>query len=113
MASKPKPPRRRWSVAFKKRVAAEAMRAGASTAQIARRYDLTTNLVLNWKKKFGSDAALMPVEVVADGSDLLPSPRQSPPCVEIDLPCGAKIRFGAVVNSAQLAAIIVALRSKR
>jgi transposase-like protein len=81
MASKPKPPRRPWSLAFKKRVAAEAMQAGASTAQIARRYDLTANLVLNWKNKFDSDAALMPVEVVADGCDLPPSPRQSPPCV--------------------------------
>jgi transposase-like protein len=67
--------------AQKKRVAAEAMQAGASTAQIARRYDLTANLVLNWKNKFDSDAALMPVEVVADGCDLPPSPRQSPPCV--------------------------------
>jgi len=113
MASKSKPPRRQWSTTFKKRVAAEAMQAGASTAQIARRYDLTANLVLNWKKKFGSGVALMPVEVVAGGSDLPQSPRQPPSCVEIDLPCGAKLRFGADASSAQLAAIIAALRSKR
>ena len=113
MASKPKPPRRRWSDAFKKRVAAEAIQPGVSTAQIARRYDLTANLVLNWKKKFGSGAALVPVEVMADGYDLPASPQQSSPCVEIDLPCGAKVRFGADVSSAQLAAVIAALRSNR
>ena len=113
MASNSRPPRRRWSLAFKKRVVAEAIQTGVSTAQIARRYDLTANLVLNWKKKFGSGAALVPVEVVADGSDMPTSPQQSSPCVEIDLPCGAKIRFGVDVSSAQLVAIIAALRSKR
>ena len=113
MASKPKPPRRRWSTAFKKRVAAEAIKPGVSTAQIARRYDLTANLVLNWKKKFGSAGALVPVEVRADGRDFSISPQQSSQCVEIDLPCGAKVRCGADVSSAHLAAIIAALRSKR
>ena len=113
MASKSKPPRRRWSIAFKKRIAAEAIQPDVSTAQIARRYDLNANLVLNWKKKFGSCATLVPVEVMADGRDSPPPPQQSSPCVEIDLPCGAKVRFGADVSSAQLTAIIAALRSKR
>lgn len=113
MASKTKPPRRRWSTAFKKRVAAEAIQPGVSTGQIARRYDLTANLVLNWKKKFGSDSALVQVEVIADGRDSPPPPQQSSPWVEIDLPCGARVRFGADVSSAQLSAIIGALRPKR
>lgn len=101
MASKPKPPRRRWSTAFKRRIAAEAIKPGVSTGQIARRYDLTANLVLNWKKKFGSAEALVPVEVMADDRNAPLSPQQSSPCVEIDLPCGAKVRFGADVSSAQ------------
>jgi transposase-like protein len=113
MASKSKLPRRRWTDAFKKRVAVEAIQSSVSTAQVGRRYDLTANLVLNWKKKFGLGAALVPVEVVADGCDL-PSPAQATsPCVEIDLPCGAKVRCGADVSTVQLAAIIAALRSKR
>jgi hypothetical protein len=29
--------------------------------------------VLNWKKKFGSDAALMPVEFIADDRNAPPS----------------------------------------
>ena len=113
MASKSKPARRRWSLAFKKRIADEAMEAGASTKQIARRYDLTANLVLNWKKKFGSGAALMPVEVIAEDRNAPPSLQMPSPCVEIDLPCGTQVRFGADVGSAQLAAIIAAVRSKR
>jgi hypothetical protein len=58
------------------------MQPGASTAQIVRRYDLTAILVLNWKKKFGTGAALVPVEVIADGRDMPPLPHQSSPCVE-------------------------------
>ena len=113
MASKPKPPRRRWSTAFKKRVAAEAIQPGVCTAQIARRYDLTANLVLNWKKKFGSGAALVPVEVVADGFDFPTSPQQPSPCIEIDLPCGTRVRCNADANTKLVADIIAAVRSKR
>jgi Transposase len=85
MASNFKTPRRRWSDAFKKRVAAEAFQPGTSTAQIAGRYDLTANLVLNWKKKCGPGAALVPVEVTMDDDRLGMSAPRSFGCVEIDL----------------------------
>ncbi len=61
MGSKTKKTRRRWSEAFKKRVVAEASQPGASLAKIAHRYDLNTGRVSRWKKRFGIDAALLPV----------------------------------------------------
>lgn len=127
MASRSRTPRRRWSVAFKKRVAVEAGQPGACAAQIARRYDLDTNLLSNWKKKYGTGAGLVPVEIVADDDGGLPRLRPQRPdersapsvgqqasaVVEIDLPCGARVRCGSDVSLVLLAQIITALRSKR
>ncbi len=86
MAPRSKTPRRRWSDTFKKRVATEACEPGTTVAQIARRYDLDARRVSNWMKKFGSGAALIPVEVTSDNNGLL-----APPCIEIDLPCGTRV----------------------
>ena len=113
MASNFKTPRRRWSDAFKKRVAAEAFQPGTSTAQIAGRYDLTANLVLNWKKKFGPGAALVPVEVTMDDDRLGMSAQRSFGCIEIDLPCGTKLRCRPDTSTELVAGIIAALRSKQ
>ena len=127
MASRSRTLRRRWSVAFKKRVAAEAGQPGVCARQIARRYDLDTNLLSNWKKKYGTGADLVPVEILPDGDGGLPRLRPQRPderaapsvgqqasaVVEIDLPCGARVRCGSDVSSVLLAQIIAALRSKR
>ena len=72
MSSTSRAAHRRWGVAFKKRVVAEASRPGVSAAQIARRYDLNANLLFNWKKKYGTDVALVPVEIVPDNDHGLP-----------------------------------------
>ncbi len=66
MASRPITSRQRWSDAFKKRLVAEARQSGETVAQIARRYDLDGRRVSNWMKKFSSEAALVPVEVMPD-----------------------------------------------
>ena len=63
MASGSRTSRQRWSDAFKKRIVAEASQPGETVAQIARRYDLDTKQISNWKTKFGSSVTLMPVEV--------------------------------------------------
>jgi len=108
MAGRSKTPRRRWSETFKKRVVAEASEPGATVAQIARRYGLDARRVSNWMKKFGSGAALIPVEVTSDGNGLL-----TPLCIEIDLPCGTRLRCGPATNAELVASVIAALRSKR
>ena len=108
MASRPRTSRQRWSDAFKKRIVAEASQSGETVAQIARRYDLDGRRVSNWMKKFGSGVALVPVEVTSDHSD---SPTS--PAIEIDLPCGTRVRCHADANTELVADIIAAVRSKR
>ena len=108
MAPRSKTPRRRWSETFKKRVVAEASEPGATVAQIARRYDLDARRVSNWIKKFSSGAALIPVEVTSYGNGL-----PVPPCIEIDLPCGTRVRCGSETDMELVTGIIAALRSKR
>ena len=114
MASRPRTSRRRWSDTFKKRVVAEASQpARREGAQIARRYDLDAKRVSNWKTKFGSGAALVPVEVTTDDDHFPVSTDRSPPCIEIDLPCGTRVRCHANANTELVADIIAAVRSKR
>ena len=108
MAPRSKTPRRRWSETFKKRVATEACEPGVTVAQIARRYDLDARRVSNWMKKFNSGTALIPVEVTSERNGL-----PVPTCVEIDLPCGTRVRCGAETDMELVTGIIAALRSKR
>ena len=92
---------------------AEASQPGETVALIARRYDLDGRRVSNWMKKFGSAAALVPVEVTPDdGNSPILAPQPST-FVEVDLPCGSKVRFGADVNAELVVEIIAAVRSKR
>lgn len=112
-----KRPRRRWSTAFKKRVVAEASKPDVSAAEVARRYDLNDNLVFNWKKKFGADTELLPVEIVPDVPQCLHDSDtgvEVPPAsqIEIDLPCGARLRCRSDVASSTLTQIIAVLRRK-
>ena len=92
---------------------AEASQSGETVAQIARRYDLDGRRVSNWMKKFSSEAALVPVEVTPDDGNSPMLVPQLSTCVEIDLPCGSKVRFGADVGAELVAEIIAALRSNR
>ena len=63
----PVPPRRRWSVAEKRRIVAESYEPGISVSVVARRNDVNANLVFNWRRQFreaGGEAAnggLVPV----------------------------------------------------
>ena len=89
MASGSRTLRQRWSDAFKKRIVAEASEPGVTVSEIARRYDLDARRVSNWMKKFDSGVALVPVEVTSGDSD---SPTS--PAIEVDLPCGTRVRCG-------------------
>ena len=108
MASGSRTLRQRWSDAFKKRIVAEASEPGVTVTEIARRYDLDARRVSNWMKKFGPGVALVPVEVTTDSSD---SPTS--PTIEIDLPCGTRVRCGPEIDNGLIRSVIAALRSKR
>jgi hypothetical protein len=84
-----------------------------TVAQIAHRYDLDAQGISNWKTKFGSRGILVPVEFTPDDDNVSMSADRSPSCIEIDLPCGTRVRFDANANTDLVADIIAALRSKR
>ncbi len=42
--------RRRWSQEEKRRIVAQTLMPGASVSQVARRYDVNTNLVFTWRR---------------------------------------------------------------
>ena len=108
MASGSRTLRQRWSDAFKKRIVAEASEPGVTVTEIARRYDLDARRVSNWMKKFGSGVALVPVEVTSDHSG---SPTST--SIEVDLPCGTRVRCGPETSAELVTSVIAALRSKR
>ena len=90
MESRPRTSRPRWSDTFKKRVVSEASQPGVTVAQVAHRYDLDAKRISNWKTKFGSGSALVPVEVTTDDDHFPMSADRSTSCIEIDLPCGTR-----------------------
>ena len=65
--------RRRWSQEEKRRIVAQTLMPGASVSQVARRYDVNTNLVFTWRRDTRlrpavvpeSEPTFLPVEVVS------------------------------------------------
>lgn len=79
MAERSGSKRRSYSKAFKRRVVAETLDAGASVASVARRHGLNANMVFQWRRdpRFGPgrDAAVfLPVEVSATEVSVSPEP---------------------------------------
>ena len=109
----------RWSEEFKRRVVAEAAASELSASEIARRNGLNPNLVFNWRKKFGAnpqaiskEVCLVPVEVTPEK---IPAPAVDRPDIgssflEIDLPCGTRLRCGSTINPGLLSQVLSDLR---
>jgi transposase len=70
--------RRTWSAEVKRRIVAEALRPGASVAEVARRHGLNANLVFAWRRM------LQPATVTADDTSpcLLACSEAPPPAVD-------------------------------
>jgi transposase len=79
LADRGKSKRRSYSKAFKRRVVAETLDAGASVASVARHHGLNANMVFLWRRdpRFGPgrDAAVfLPIEVSATEVSVPPEP---------------------------------------
>jgi len=84
---------------------------------VARRYDVNTNLVFTWRKRFAEASAaaptpqLVPVVMTADP----PAADASAPSggvIEIELPRGYRLRVGGDVNAAVLRLVLDALERR-
>lgn len=118
--------RRIFTDDFKKRVVAEAHQSGTSWSQVARHYDLNTNLLHRWKREFGEEAVFLPVEL--DGSSAAPAISTDADEIvdyaeqaigndvavaemplEIILPCGTQLRCGQATDPEVLSVALTVL----
>ena len=119
-----RPERRRWSAADKARIVAEATAPGAVVSAVARRWQMHPQQVFAWRREAGcaerglpSEAALADasapafVPILTEAMAAEPAPATtSAPVIEVEL-AGAVVRVAAGVDTAQLTAVLRAIRA--
>jgi transposase len=114
--------RRRWRVADKLRIVAEAERPGARFVAVARRHEVSRGLLWSWRDQVRRGVLVAepppvftPVRVVADPPAAEPggtaTPAASGGMIEIALPDGTVIRVGEEVGLTALRRVVAALRT--
>jgi len=108
---------RSWPEALKREIVAASLAPGASVSVVARRYDVNTNQVFTWRRRFGDVAhsapapRLVPVVVTPEppsaGASAAP-----PDLIEIDLPRGYRVRVGGNVKGSALRLVLDALERR-
>ena len=126
--------RRFWTEAEKQRIVRECDTPGSSVSMVARKYGVNANLVFTWRRdrrprkaiaeaEFiavdvenpalgSSDPVALTVPAVPPGRSPPPSARldRQPSGIEIDLPCGTRVRVDTAVDEAVLARVLRAVR---
>jgi transposase len=105
-----------WPEALKREIVAACEAPGASVSMVARHYDVNTNLVFTWRRRYGgaSDAAapqLVPV-VVTPEQPAAPPPSPVADVIEIDLPHGYRVRLGSNIKAGTLRVVLDALERR-
>jgi transposase len=111
-------PRRLRTAEEKLRIVRETLVAGASVAEIARRYGVNANLLFSWRRQHEQGvlaertrppraAKMLPVRIAAPSA--LPSPATAESTIEIELPCGARVRVIGDVAVERLTTVLSAL----
>jgi transposase len=84
---------------------------------VARQYDVNTNLVFTWRKRFGETAhaaptpQMVPVMVVPD-PPAATAPNSLAEVIEIELARGYRVRVGSNVKGAALRLVLDALERR-
>ena len=102
--------RRRWRSEEKSQILAEAFAPGAVVADVARRYDVATSLVYQWRREaaaFESPGFVPGVVVDGGGEADRGGPRTA---LVVDLPGGVRVRVAASAPASVVAAALRALR---
>jgi transposase len=125
--------RRRWSVADKLRIVAEADEASAKVAEVARRHEISRSILWAWRKQARAGVLTTPdrlgfLPVVVDAASAvdapitaanapsaLPIPADAPPppdhrAITITLANGTRLEISAALSLPALSCIIGALR---
>ena len=121
--------RRRWSIADKLRIVAEAEEPGVCFAHVADRNEVSRGLLWNWRAqvrrgtlRLEPPASFLPVRLAdtpptarpcsLDTSQLTPPAQPPAPAdqIEIELPDGSRLRVGAEVSLVALRRVVTVLR---
>jgi transposase len=110
--------RRRYTLAFKRQVVEETFSGDESISVVARRYDLNTNLLFNWRRRYqagelpvvAEERALLPIRV-ATAVDERPEPKRTDCGAELEvvLAQGHRVRIRGAVDPTVLRAALEVL----
>jgi transposase len=102
-----------WPEALKREIVAASLAPGASVSIVARQYDVNTNMVFSWRKRYrdAPGPQLVPVMVTPDQPVAAPPP-VSNDAIEIELPHGYRVRIGCGVKAAALRLVLDALERR-
>jgi transposase len=106
--------RRKWSDDDKARIVAETLRPGTVVADVARRWQVSSQQVFTWRREMRR-AAVAPlgfVPIVAETPASAPdttSPSPSPPSIEVEV-AGAVLRVTAGTDADLLTTVLRAIR---
>jgi transposase len=110
-------PRQLRTAEEKLRIVRETLVAGASVAQIARRHGVNANLLFSWRRQHQQGVLaehtrppravkMLPVHVVKPSAS---SSAAVTSTIEIELPCGTRVRVIGDVAAERLAGVLSAL----
>jgi transposase len=105
--------RRRWSDEDRRRIVAEAFAPGAVVTSVARRHDVSTALIYNWRKAArgaGSGVRFAPAVVVDGPEPLSIGAGTAAAAIVVELAGGVRVKIGAGACPALVSATLRALR---
>ena len=110
--------RRRRSEEERRRIVAESFEPGASVSVVARRHDVSTNLLFTWRRRYGTDvegsggsANFVPAVISTDAMAQAPVSSQAVAVsfsgrIEIELPVACRFIAGSDVDTAVLGDVL-------
>jgi len=107
--------RRKWTEDDKARIVAETLRPGTVVADVARRWQVSSQQVFTWRREMRR-AAVAPlgfVPIVAETPASAPdptSPSPSPPSIEVEV-AGAVLRVAPGTDGVLLTTVLRAIRT--
>jgi transposase len=100
--------KRVWTPAEKLTILQEGMAPGAFPADVMRRYGISSSLYYTWRKQALSSPppGFVKVQIAAPAVETRPSLPPPASRIEIERPCGTKVRIEGAVDARVLGAVL-------
>lgn len=110
---------RYWSYEEKRRIVEASFQPGASVSVIARQHDVNANLLFFWRKlyrrgqlgKSEGEQSFVQVGVVGSRAGSRAKVPPVPGVIELELPCGIRLRVDSRIEEAALSRVLRAVKS--